>query len=750
MPLLEWLSYIITLLGLVIIIAFVGARNLKSPINRRFTYFALSVLAFAGTSFVSELARPLNSALLWTRLSLMVANFIPLTFFLFTEQFTSHKLKYHWVRYILIVIPILLVPLSMSALGIETVKYDVLGTSIDKTGPLLILELLYFVVAFSLSFRILHQKSKVSVGSDRTATRLIIYGVGATVALNLLTQLLLPLFGLTIFGDIFGMPSVLILVVAVGYAIARHGLFDIKAAALRSLVYVLGIITVIFFYSIVVYLLTLTLFRDVDIPAALAIYFVGSSIVLAIFFQPMIKGYQKLTDKLFYRDRYDPQILINQVSSQIAGTIILEELSARVLDVMQKSLRLSRADLLVLNEEQVYFSSAGILPEEMDELQPHYMSQFPDKFTLADMIEYGKRRDYMARHEITALVKLVTNQRVIGYLLLGDKLSGYTYNNTDIAVLETISTELAVAIENALSYAKISHFNETLQVRIAHATQELTTANEKLRELDRAKDEFISMTSHQLRTPISIVTGYLSLVMQHYYGDISDRAQATLEKALDSANYMGGIVNDLLNISRMDAGKLHYDRRESDLELMIAREVENMQLRASKNGTTLLYHPPKVKPKQVLLDPEKTHQVVANLIDNAIFYTPNGKVEVFFEQVGDSLVFKVIDNGIGVPEAQKAKLFTRFFRADNARDLRPDGTGLGLYLVKRIVTDQGGSIIFESQVGHGSTFGFRLPVHPPEVLQPASMAPAQAPNPPIPTPPPAHMPPEPSSLQHTP
>jgi signal transduction histidine kinase len=122
------------------------------------------------------------------------------------------------------------------------------------------------------------------------------------------------------------------------------------------------------------------------------------------------------------------------------------------------------------------------------------------------------------------------------------------------------------------------------------------------------------------------------------------------------------------------------------------------------------------KPVPIMrLDLDKTRQVIMNLVDNAIHYSAppsgGGKVVVSLAEDGSDIVFKVVDNGIGVPEAQQKKLFKKFFRAANAQNTRPDGTGLGLYLVKRVVEDQGGEVVFESKEGKGSTFGFRIPIH---------------------------------------
>ncbi len=125
--------------------------------------------------------------------------------------------------------------------------------------------------------------------------------------------------------------------------------------------------------------------------------------------------------------------------------------------------------------------------------------------------------------------------------------------------------------------------------------------------------------------------------------------------------------------------------------------------------------PPKDKLQLIQLDDNKTRQVLMNYIDNAVYYTKAGSVTVSLAKVGSKVELRVKDTGIGVPPDAQKKLFTKFYRADNAQTVRPDGTGLGLYLAKRVIEDQGGTIIFETAEGKGSTFGFSMPLNPKKV-----------------------------------
>ncbi len=300
----------------------------------------------------------------------------------------------------------------------------------------------------------------------------------------------------------------------------------------------------------------------------------------------------------------------------------------------------------------------------------------------------------------------------MGYLLLGDKLSGDVYSDQDIELLEIITKELAVGILNAKAYAEIQEFNLTLQARVDHATNRLRVANRHLKELDHAKDEFISMASHQLRTPLTTIKGYLSMMLEGDAGKLSRAQKDFVGYAFGSSERMVNLISDLLNVSRLSAGRFLIQTKPTDMVQMINDEVRQLSTHATAKGIQLIFEPPKIPLPPAEIDENKTRQVIMNFIDNAIYYTKEGEVRVVLQQSGDHVRLEVRDSGIGVPDAAKKKLFSKFFRADNAQTVRPDGTGLGLYLAKRVVEDQGGTIIFSSVEGKGSTFGFELPFKP--------------------------------------
>jgi signal transduction histidine kinase len=170
------------------------------------------------------------------------------------------------------------------------------------------------------------------------------------------------------------------------------------------------------------------------------------------------------------------------------------------------------------------------------------------------------------------------------------------------------------------------------------------------------------------------------------------------------------LINDFLNVSRLQTGKFIIDRRPIDLATIVAQEVDGLKTTAAQRKLSLSYKVSSNVPR-IYADEGKLRQVIMNFVDNAIYYSKESTtIKVTLVADPDVITLKVKDTGIGVPEAEQANLFTKFFRATNARRQRPDGTGVGLYLAKRVIVAHGGKILFESAEGQGSTFGFTLPI----------------------------------------
>ncbi len=296
------------------------------------------------------------------------------------------------------------------------------------------------------------------------------------------------------------------------------------------------------------------------------------------------------------------------------------------------------------------------------------------------------------------VVKLQARDIMVGVMVVGSLSPVADFRSSEANLLARLSEALGIALDNRLL------FEENQEI-----LRQLQKTNVKLRELDKTKDEFISMASHQLRTPLTAVKGYLSMILEGDAGPVKKQEKEMVQKAFDAAQKMVYLIADMLNVSRLQTGKFIIENQPTDLAKLVEGEVSQLQGTASEKKLKLAYEKPSKFPL-MNLDETKIRQVVMNFLDNAIYYTPSGGSVTAELTASDGQVsFTVSDTGLGVPAAVQHHLFSKFYRADNARKMRPDGTGLGLFMAKKVVATQGGAIIFKSTEGKGSTFGFSFP-----------------------------------------
>ena len=244
---------------------------------------------------------------------------------------------------------------------------------------------------------------------------------------------------------------------------------------------------------------------------------------------------------------------------------------------------------------------------------------------------------------------------------------------------------------------------------------DLAKANEELKKLDAAKSEFISLAGHQLRAPLTAIKGYSSMMLEGSFGKIEESAAEVLRRVMTSADQLVKMAADLLDLSRIEAGKFKYNFTPLHFSEVIRKALGELEGISKARGIALEFTDENKEKLRVNGDPDKIHEIVINLIDNALKYTKDGPITAKLEVVNSggrkNLRFSVCDKGIGVPKEDLHKLFTKFARTEAAQKVRPEGMGLGLYFVKKITEDHGGRVWAESAgIGKGSTFFTELPV----------------------------------------
>jgi signal transduction histidine kinase len=276
-------------------------------------------------------------------------------------------------------------------------------------------------------------------------------------------------------------------------------------------------------------------------------------------------------------------------------------------------------------------------------------------------------------------------------------------------VLNTI----AFIVSIGFSFMLFRSVRKEIEIReqVEKLADQLQEANVRLRELDQQKTEFVSFATHQLRSPLTAMKGYTSLILEGDYGPISNDMKEAIERIYESSNTLANVVDDYLNISRIELGTMKYNFVSLDLAAMVREVINELKPNTDKAGVTMTFECDNNILYKTMADPDKLKQVIGNIIDNSVKYCPKGTVRVSLakDDSKKSLLFAVKDNGIGISPEILPKLFQKFKRANNANETNIRGTGLGLYVAKEIVVAHSGKIWAESEgEGKGSQFYVEL------------------------------------------
>lgn len=290
-------------------------------------------------------------------------------------------------------------------------------------------------------------------------------------------------------------------------------------------------------------------------------------------------------------------------------------------------------------------------------------------------------------------------------------------NNGDFAIDYNVTETRVFPDIQYTDKAGNEHFVKVLVAPVSDgqdqsAAQAIVTIHDetKSRELEDMKIDFVSMAAHELRTPLAAIRGYLELISFKAGKTADDDTASYIHQALKSATELGGLINNLLDVTRIERGTLTLHFEKTDLSALIAQAIKESQFVAKDKNITLQYEGPQQE-CLVVGDPIALREVVNNLLANAIKYTEsNGSVHVRMDLENQKYVVRITDTGIGIPQKALPNLFTKFYRVHGGLDSGSTGTGLGLYISKSIMERHHGTISVESEVGKGSTFSFAVPV----------------------------------------
>ncbi len=306
------------------------------------------------------------------------------------------------------------------------------------------------------------------------------------------------------------------------------------------------------------------------------------------------------------------------------------------------------------------------------------------------------------------LIPIISEGKTIGVIEIGTKKAVKDIDQTEVATMQAMADELGIVARNIQLFQQLRVTND-----------QLGFANEHLKELDQAKSEFVSIASHQLRTPMTGIMGYLSMMTQGDFGKLAPEHQKILSELLSESQRMIRLINQFLNVSKIEAGKFSYTKKPSQIEDTIDTIVRELTKNATDKGLKLIWKRPTTPLPKATVDPDKMADVVLNLIDNAIKYTTEGSITVTAEEEDSYIHVRIKDTGVGIQSGDASQLFNKFVRGSGIAKIQPGGSGLGLFIAKSVIDSHGGKIWVESEgEGKGSTFQFMVPINPPPEAEP--------------------------------
>lgn len=272
-------------------------------------------------------------------------------------------------------------------------------------------------------------------------------------------------------------------------------------------------------------------------------------------------------------------------------------------------------------------------------------------------------------------------------------------------ILELKQSELA-------TLSILEDLHETVE-QLKKSKKEISKQNITLKKLDKIKSNFLNITSHELRTPMSAIKGYIQMIMKLTLGNITDEQQKALEIVLRNINRLDNLIQDILDISRLESGAMKFISEKTDIPTLVNETIETMTFLASEKNIKINTHLESDLPK-IIIDAGRIKQVMINIINNAIkFSKKDTQINLTIKKKDKFIRFKIEDQGKGIPKDKQKKIFDVFYQVDGGMDRKFGGVGLGLAICKGIILSHGGEIWVDSTINKGSAFYFTLPLKSP-------------------------------------
>ena len=457
--------------------------------------------------------------------------------------------------------------------------------------------------------------------------------------------------------------------------------------------------------------------------------------------------------------------VILKAAQTLSSEIVLERLLEKMLQLVLENAGAQKGYLLTFQADHWVISASGSLAPNQSEsiqVQPsipiggendfqaemgfsraivNYVIHTQENLVLNDAVHEGNFTHdlYILQHQPKSILcaPLINQGKLMGILYLENNLATGAFTADRLEVLKLVSSQAAIALENAHLYAQLEDYSRSLEQKVKQRTEELAQATRQAQAASEAKSLFLANMSHELRTPLNAILGFAQVINRS--SNLSSEHQENLHIIMRSGEHLLNLINQVLDFSKIEAGRITLNQKNFDLFQLLADLEDMFYLKAEEKMLQLIFYRSPEVPQYILTDQIKLRQVLINLLNNAIKFTESGGVSLRVRTVDDlslshgsasdasashrsqQLLFEVEDTGMGIAPDEINSLFQAFTQTKTGQASQ-EGTGLGLALSASFVKLMGGEIRVKSEVGHGTTFQFNIQV---DLVAPEQVEPQQ-------------------------
>jgi two-component system NtrC family sensor kinase len=680
----------------------VYSKKRPNPVNKSFAIMLLCVSLW-NIDWAGLISAPTaDFAQQWAKIFRIPVIFIPPTFLHFAVLFTNPQGFSRRIKRILFIfygLSCFLAAFSWTPYFVKAVIVHPWGYSF-QSGPLYFLYLLQFILAIVLSFSYMLRGYTSANRYHRHRLKYFFLAVGVSFTLGSLN--FLPIFGMQVYP--LGSIAVTVGLFIATYSVVQHRLMDVSVFMAKGLAYIFSILLLGGPAAVAMFFLERYYFQGVDLSFSLLLLTIG--IMVALIFQKVKERMNQAMQQIIVRDKYFYHRVLEDFSRRLVTMVDLNRLLHMLTETVERSMGVSRISVFLYYPDKEIFRSALTrgLPENDTETTSfnsgdpciRWLEEKKEAVVRAEIDKNPKRREekecfnMMTRLQAEVCLPLIYLDRLIGFINLGHKMQEEMYYREDLDLLNTLTNQLAIAIENANLYENLKK------------SQDIMRRADRLASLGT----LVSSLAHEIRNPLVSIKTFTQLLPERLEDE--EFRNYFLKVASGEIDRLTTLINELLGFARPSEPNLQGEDVNTlidKMEFLIATEARKKNITISKNRTPNL--------PLVMVDAEQIKQVLLNLLLNAIQAIPReGQVwvETRVVQVPRDgtperfVQIEVRDTGVGIPKENLERVFDPFFST------RPDGSGLGLAISYQIIHEHGGFIDLESEVGKGTSFRVHLPL----------------------------------------